>query len=635
MLTNRQKKILSMLSDGCYVTSSYIASKLNVSDRTIRNEIKSIERLLDESIVKINVRPKYGISIEIMNIEKFHQLLGNQRINHFLPSTPKQRVQFIMEYLLAHDDFVKIEDIADLLYMSTSSISADIKIVRDELKKNNLELIQRPKYGLKVEGSEFDRRLCISQYLANRFDEEEMLRFDKKQDLERIASEIEVIFEISSFIMADFAFNNLVMHIYIAIQRVKSGKYVPFDEVKLSALKSEKEFLLARQITERIENLYQIEFPETECGYIAIHLLGKKTITTNEISNIIIDEEMYAVVGNMLQIIDEELNLELSSDFDLRLSLAMHLVPMKSRLEFDLNMRNPLLQQIKEHYILAYMAATSACVAIKEMYHKEVSEDEIGYIALHINLALERKKENIEKKNIIMVCSTGRGSAELLEHQYRMKFGRYINKLITTNAMNIVKMDFRDIDFVISTVPINEPLPVPIIQVQMFLEDIDEINVRQQLNRTGDLSIEKYFDKRLFLINVPAKNKEEVIDYMTMRIRQLRKIPRNFKELVMLREKKAVTEFGNLIAIPHPYKVCTDETFVCVAILKKPIIWNKKQVQLVFMLSVEKNRKRNLQKFYEITSKMLMSKQYVKLVLHDKKYSTLMDIFRTIENQNK
>ena len=187
MLTNRQKKILSMLSDGCYVTSSYIASKLNVSDRTIRNEIKSIERLLDESVVKINVRPKYGISIEIMNIEKFHQLLGNQRINHFLPSTPKQRVQFIMEYLLAHDDFVKIEDIADLLYMSTSSISADIKIVRDELKKNNLELIQRPKYGLKVEGSEFDRRLCISQYLANRFDEEEMLRFDKKQDLERIA----------------------------------------------------------------------------------------------------------------------------------------------------------------------------------------------------------------------------------------------------------------------------------------------------------------------------------------------------------------------------------------------------------------------------------------------------------------
>ena len=120
---------------------------------------------------------------------------------------------------------------------------------------------------------------------------------------------------------------------------------------------------------------------------------------------------------------------------------------------------------------------------------------------------------------------------------------------------------------------------------------------------------------------------------MTMRIRNYRKVPRNFKELVLLREKKAVTEFGNLIAIPHPYRVCTDETFVCVALLKRPILWDKQKVQLVFLLSIEKNKNRDLQKFYTLTSKMLTSKDYVKLLLHEKRYSTMMRIFKTIEDE--
>ena len=32
---------------------------------------------------------------------------------------------------------------------------------------------------------------------------------------------------------------------------------------------------------------------------------------------------------------------------------------------------------------------------------------------------------------------------------------------------------------------------------------------------------------------------------------------------------------------------------------------------------------------------MLMSKQYVKVLLQEKKYSTLMDIFRTIEKEKE
>ena len=46
MLTGRQKEILSYLKEDEYVTTSFIASQMDLSDKTIRNELKLIEETL-------------------------------------------------------------------------------------------------------------------------------------------------------------------------------------------------------------------------------------------------------------------------------------------------------------------------------------------------------------------------------------------------------------------------------------------------------------------------------------------------------------------------------------------------------------------------------------------------------------
>lgn len=52
----------------------------------------------------------------------FEEIVGKRK-KQDIPENPKQRVEFICEYLLAHDEFVKIEDLADLLYLSPGSVS--------------------------------------------------------------------------------------------------------------------------------------------------------------------------------------------------------------------------------------------------------------------------------------------------------------------------------------------------------------------------------------------------------------------------------------------------------------------------------------------------------------------------------
>lgn len=357
-------------------------------------------------------------------------------------------------------------------------------MVREILGNYNLEIIQKPKYGIKIKGSEKDRCFCISHLYQN---EDNMV---DREALSDVGLCLERVFDRHHYVMSDFAFNNLVVHLYIALKRVEDGNYIPVDEERINELKNQKEFILAKDIFNEISRLYDVEMPESECCYVSMHLLGKKTIIAENDLNTVVDEAMNEIVDNMLSVADEEFNTHLSDDLDLRLSLALHLIPMKNRLQYDMVMRNPLLDEIKAHYMFAFMVATSACSVISDVFKTEMPEDEIGYVALHINLALEKKGEANRKKNIVMVCSTGRGTAELLEHQYRKKFGAYINKLITCDCQNVSKVDFTDIDFVISTVPINVSVPVPVVRVKCFLQENDVKSIKKQLNKSGTVSIE-------------------------------------------------------------------------------------------------------------------------------------------------
>lgn len=132
-------------------------------------------------------------------------------------------------------------------------------------------------------------------------------------------------------------------------------------------------------------------------------------------------------------------------------------------------MENPLLESIKNNYPHAYIIAKSLANGLSKAFDKELSPDEIGYLALHINLSMEKEFINIRKKNIILVCATGKGTAKLLEYQYRQKFGNWINQLICCDVTSLKHQDFTDIDFIFTTVPIYDSVPVPVIETGFIL----------------------------------------------------------------------------------------------------------------------------------------------------------------------
>lgn len=633
MNIERAKKILTLLSENEYRSSERLASELALSSKTIRNEIKLINDHADQTGTKIQTSPRKGMRLLIEEREKYSVFMN---MAHFQqPTTPKERVNYLVSRFLQAPDWIKIEDLSDQLYISTSSLSADLKEVRSILDSYNIQLVSRPGYGLQAEGSEFDLRLCLASHVI---ESQSGLQEFKRGNLPLLKQISELLNEKLSkhnFQISSTSLQNLLIHIYITLQRMESTSEPILDAEHQREIMEWPEYELAEEIARSLFTCTKQIFPPDEICYIAIHLASKRILNANDHRpNMMISSEIFELSGKMIEQIKTEYGIDFTDDFDLRMMLSLHMVPLDIRIQYDMVLHNPLLKDIKTRYPLAYNMAVTTSTVINSTYHTKLREDEVGYLALHFNLALERKRRGYEKKNIVIVCATGRGTSQMLSYIFRSKFGDYLSSLKTADLYSLPNMDLSGIDYVFSTVDLSLSLPVPVIKISSFMEEDNEVRtVRQVLKETPYTLMENYFDPELFFTDSDLKSREEVLAFLDREIRKKYPLPDDFIDLIMERENLAGTEFFNLIAMPHPVRPVTAKTFAAVLILKKPILWDRQKIQFVFMLCMENNMDRNLMDFYQLASRLLVEPSLIQKIINSGQFKTLLEVFATLEEE--
>ena len=76
-----------------------------------------------------------------------------------------------------------------------------------------------------------------------------------------------------------------------------------------------------------------------------------------------------------------------------------------------LNIRNPLLENIKEKYFKEFEICSKACSILKDITGlSEIPESEVAYITMHIAAALEKNMSD-EKVKVVIACHTGIGTS--------------------------------------------------------------------------------------------------------------------------------------------------------------------------------------------------------------------------------
>lgn len=626
---DKKTKLLSlMLECKKYQTAECLAEELQVSSKTVRNILKELNQLLEKNGARIQSKYGAGYAVCIEDEDLFSRFFQEYSKEDFLPSTAEDRIQCLMVYLFSNKGYVKLDDLSEMLYISKKTLTEDLKDIERFLSKYRLKLIRKPNYGIRVEGKEFDLRLCIAAISGNQ------LYMDNAVH-DTIASCISETCRKYDFTISGMAFQNLIVHVFVAICRIMEKHYVTIPPGQVDELGIDRDYQLAEDLIRRLEDAFSVVFPESEVSYMAIHLAGKKMFLQSESdSNIVITQDVDDIVSEMLELVYETFKFDFRNDLELRMSLGQHLVPMKVRMKSNMDMRNPILKDVKEKFCLSYTIASQAAMVLNRRYEMKVSEDEIGYIALAFALALERKKTEVQKKNILLVCASGRGSTQLLLYKYRRLFGDSIGKIEACDVASLYKVDFSEIDYVFTTVPISIKVPVPIQEVQYFLQDEDIVNVKKTLNSCRIDSVSAIYEEKLFLSHLPCRTKEETLKLMCEFMIAQKNLPPEFYQSVLYREKLARTAFGNMVAMPHPYKAMSEDTFVCVAVLDEPIDWDGQNVQVVFLVSLANKEldSAKLQRFYQMMSSFLFSTRQVRNLIKKRNYEKFITAMKEIES---
>ena len=177
---------------------------------------------------------------------------------------------------------------------------------------------------------------------------------------------------------------SLTDHVAFAIKRIRNGEEIQNPFIVETETLYKKEIEIAQKAACIIESTMGIEIPYGECGFIALHIHSARN--KGKLSNTV---KFTYVTNSIIEFIEDELDIYVdrqSLDFA---RFSSHIRFAIERILNETTIKNDLLKVIKKTYKDSYKLAKKASRIIEDQLDVDVPDDELGYLAIHI----ERFKE--------------------------------------------------------------------------------------------------------------------------------------------------------------------------------------------------------------------------------------------------
>ena len=613
MLNKKEKQIIQYLTKDKeqFVTSKELAAHMGCSDRTIRTYYKTlVEKLDNHSGLDLISKQGYGYKLDILDDDAYADFLEENHINdhHFNYQSVtdiNDRYNFLLNKLLFEQNEIYFDDLADELFVSRSTLSSDFKKIREKFKPYHLKIESKANKGVYVMGQERDKRRFIMDYFIDSGFINTMHSYVDNELLnQRISFEELTIIVLDEcreggLKLSDFVIQNLVIHIALAIRRITEGfriSKVSDDEVVLRGLAERR---VAENILKRVSVSTEIHFPIEEVDYITLHLVSKGHGNSCHISEVLQEQIRQELIDSISQI-----NPSVKNDFQLIEGLLAHLSTMYIRLQGKVVMENPLTAEIQANYRDMYQLAERVVSNMPTFSPYTLSPNEIAYIALHFMAAKERYKEQ-RKYNVLVICATGYGSAQMLKSRIENELGNLVSITDVIGYYEINDEKLKGIDFIVSSIDLsNLMFNIPVFTVSVFLNDEELKDIKQGIahlntsmanveDHQAELTVkdvfDDYFSEDYFFLMSDA-TKEDVLKKLaeSISVNENDQFEKRLLDMMKQREAMSSIVFGENIAVPHPLKAVGSKHHFAVAIVKDGVKWDEQysSIKIIFLMSM-------------------------------------------------
>ncbi|MBQ9345724.1 MAG: HTH domain-containing protein [Oscillibacter sp.] len=582
---NRTANILSLFSRTPSLTAAALAGRLDVSERTIRNDIRVLNGELKGCASIENEQGKF--TLHVYDAEGFRSACARLLETDKFLNSPRNRMDYIFGKLLRARGPMLADDIAYEMSVSRGTLSNDLKRLRADLELYRLTIVGKSGKGLVLEGSEADIRHYV---LENAYT---ALYRDYPMEV-----------EIDTLISDTFADTPFEAHVQTELRKfltIMLDRFLtdhPLGELTASfySLTARTEFAVVDLLAGKIGRFLGVEFPVEERLFLLLPIIGMRTpADVSNMQAIELDESMRALGEKLFDGIRRELDISITNPEAVE-EFLYHLMFMLNRLKFNVRTKSPLLEELREKYPLAWRMADIASRIIYSDYGLKVTADERSFLATYFGVFLEEQAEKrIRPFRAALLCGPGRITGRLVAAQLRKVLDSSV-ELTQFNNEAVTPELLASYDLIFATTDLPCQTDRPVIRIQ---EVFNEQALRQKIEKA------KYWDKvevptlddnwfvmgglldesRFFPFSA-VSSYEDAVDAMVRELTEQGQVDEGFAARLREREQQGTMVFDHAVAIPHTTQSAASRLALAVGVSPEGIPHGEQNIRLIVLLGV-------------------------------------------------
>jgi transcriptional antiterminator len=543
-----------------------------------------------------------GYQLNIADTALYQALVQQPSRQLRIPRNSPERVHYLVARFLTSAFSLKLEDLADEWFVSRATLQSDMAEVREWLARYNLVIETRPRHGMKLFGSEMSVRACLTELLwqLSQEDSDNPLLTEEALNAgvpEQLAAELHNCFTRCRIRLTDEGEQFIRLYCAVAVRRISEGYPLPefsADDVDEAVREA------ARQITTLLQTLAGKPLSEAEEQWLQVHIASRQVQEVAPSAISADDDE--ALVNYILSFINNNYNYNLLTDKQLHADLLTHIKTMITRVRYQINIPNPLLGNIKQHYPMAYDMTLAAVSSWGKYTPFVISENEIGFLVLHIGVGLERHYNIGYQRNprVLLVCDTGNSTVRMIQAMLLRKYPQIeVRRIISLRDYE--QLESVEEDFVISTARVTDKAKPTVVVAPFPTEyQLEQLGKLVLVDRTRPYMLDKFFDASHFRVIDEPMTQQELFRTLCQQLEQEGVVGAEFYPSVVEREAIVSTVLGEGIALPHSLGLMANKTVVYTVLAPQGISWGDETAHVIFLLAISKSEYEEAMAIYDL-----------------------------------
>lgn len=601
-----------------YLTIGKLAEDFHCSSRTVRNDLDELsERLQKNGFYSIERRSGVGVQLEInsQQMKEFTKFIRGLEQSSDEAGIRERQWSLLYRLLMSKTPLL-MSDLAVMHYVSVTSIRKDIEQLEEICKDYGLEIVSVQHQGTTIIGEEKQKRALLS-YTVKRMNEfglkeKAIMQFFDQSEVKIVKDALKKLEKKVPIYLTEEARESIQVHVLFTLKRVYLNQPIVLSEEERNRIRGSRFYEWATELAWDIQEKVNVTFPINEVSYLALHLRSARMDLDSAKDEI--PKWVESMVEYLIKEVSDLMEVSFENDQVLRENVVLHMRTTSSRLESGFVIANPLLEQIKQEYLYLFYFIKNVVDTLKETIPYDIPEEEIGYLTVHFQAAIERQSSKKEEDiKVGVVCHYGVGVSAFIQAKIESEFKEIKKTVLLSESQVTNSLKNKGFSFILTTVPL-EINSIPVLKISALLNET-EMNRISQLMKGSNSEKNKYTPWTLadysqpFLIHLQKdfSSMEDVLQFMIRELIKREYVYKRYLHSTLEREGHSPTTIGKGIALPHGNPNFVKQSTISCLTLKTPVNWHGRKVSIIFLIALKKEtlKKEESKGFFKFVNQVM------------------------------